>query len=108
MNLGPLFKWATMVLYHLNTPGSDARTEISKERMEQKLGWLREYTSDFDRWNQVQEVIDRSLSVINLHGLDAQTAELVERSLSEHNPNWRNEDCSATRIAVQLIDVKSN
>jgi len=24
MNLGPLFKWATMVLFHLNTPGSDA------------------------------------------------------------------------------------
>jgi len=104
MNLGPLFKWATMVLYHLNTPGSDARTEISEERMEQKLGWLREYTSDLDSWNQCQEVIDRSLSVINLHGLDAQTEELVERSLSEHNPNWRNEDCSSTRIAVQLID----
>ena len=53
------------------------RKEISLERMEQKLGWLREYASDLDRWNQCQEVIDRSLSVINLHGLDAQTEELV-------------------------------
>jgi len=56
------------------------------------------------RWNQCQEVIDRSMSVINLHGLDAKTKELVEQSLNEHNPNWQNEDCSATRIAVQLID----
>jgi len=24
--------------------------------------------------------------------------------LNEHNPNWQNEDCSATRIAVQSID----
>ena len=48
--------------------------------MKQKLGWLGEYASDLDRWNQCQEVLDRSLSVINLHGLDAKTEELVERS----------------------------
>jgi len=24
--------------------------------------------------------------------------------LNEHNPNWQNEDCSSTRIALQLID----
>jgi len=104
MNLGPLFTWATMVLYHLNNPASEARQGISADRMEQKLGWLREYANDLVLWNQCQEVIDRSLSVINLHGLDAQTEQLVERSLTEHNPNWRYEDCSATRIAEQLLD----
>ena len=104
MNLGPLFTWATMVLYHLNNPASEARQAISAERMEQKLGWLREYANDLVLWNQCQAVIDRSLSVINLHGLDAQTSQLVERSLSESNPNWRQEDCSATRIAEQLLD----
>ena len=72
--------------------------------MEQKLGWLREYANDLALWNQCQEVIDRSLSVINLHGQDAQTSQLVELSLTEHNPNWRDEDCSATRIAEQLPD----
>lgn len=104
MNLGPLFKWASMVLYHLNTPASESRREISTERMEQKLGWLCEYADDLSVWHQCQEVIDRCLSVINLYGLDAQTEQFVERSLAEHNPNWRNEDCSATRIAEQLID----
>lgn len=104
MNVGSLFKWATMVLYHLNTPASQSRREISVERMEQKLGWLREYSDDLSRWNQCQEVIDRILSVINLVGVDAQTEQLVTRSLNEHNPNWRTEDCSATRIAIQLLD----
>lgn len=61
MNLGRLFKWATMVLYHLDNPDSEARREISVERMDQKLGWLREYTNDLDRWNKCQDVIDRSL-----------------------------------------------
>ena len=104
MNIGTLFTWATMVLYHLKTPESVARTGITKERMEQKLGWLLDYASDLEQWNQCQEVIDSSLSVINLQGLSAQTSEMVEQSLTGNNPNWRNEDCSATRIALQLID----
>ena len=104
MNLGSLFNWATMVLYHLNTPGSQSRSEISDGRMEQKLGWLREYANDLVGWNACQNVIDDSLLVINQHGLDAHTAGLLEQALSEANSNWRNEDCSATRIGVQLSD----
>ena len=104
MNLGSLFNWATMVLYHLNTPGSQSRSEISDGRMEQKLGWLREYANDLVGWNACQNVIDDSLLVINQHGLDAHTAVLLEQALSEANSNWRNEDCSATRIGVQLSD----
>ena len=104
MNLGSLFTWSMMVLYHLNTPGSNSRIGISHERMEQKLGWLREYADDLVRWNQCQEVIDRSLSVINRQGLHSRTAELVEQSLREQHPDWRNEDSSSTRIGVQLLD----
>jgi hypothetical protein len=104
MNIATLFTWATMVLYHLETPASNARTGITKERMEQKLGWLRDYASDLEQWKQCQEVIDCSLSVINLQGLSAKTCELVEHSLTQNNPSWRTEDSSATRIAVQLID----
>ena len=104
MNIGTLFTWATMVLYHLKTTESNARTGITKERMEQKLGWLLDYASDLEQWNQCQEVIDCSLSVINLQGLSAKTCELVEHSLTQNNPIWRTEDSSATRIAVQLID----
>ena len=104
MNIGTLLTWATMVLYHLKTPASCAREGITKERMEQKLGWLLDYASDLEQWDQCQEVIGCSLSVINLQGLSAQTSEMVEQSLTGNNPNWRNEDCSATRIAVQLID----
>ena len=104
MNLAPLFTWSMMVLYHLKNPGSDSRIGISPERIEAKLGWLREYADDLRRWNQCQEVIDRSLSVINRQGLHARTGELLDQSLSEQNSNWRNENSSATRIGVQLID----
>lgn len=104
MNIGTLFNWATMVLYHLNTPASSAREGITEERLKEKLSWLLGYASDLELWNKCQEVIDCSLSVVNLQGLSANTCELVEQSLTQNNPSWRTEDCSATRIAVQLID----
>ena len=49
-------------------------------------------------------MIDCSTVSVNLQGLSAETCELVERSLTENNPDWRTEDSSASRIAVQLID----
>ena len=58
MNLGPLFNWGTMMLYHLNTPSGDERKEIRLECMEHKLGWLHVYARDLDRWNRCQEVRD--------------------------------------------------
>jgi hypothetical protein len=104
MNIGVLFSWATMVLYHLNNPASSAREGITDERMKQKLGWLLDYANEMEQWNRCQKVIDCSMSVLNLQGLSAKTCELVEQSLTENNPGWRTEDCSATRVAVQLID----
>ncbi len=104
MNVGSLFKWATMVLYHLDHPESDSRKPISDERMEAKLGWLREYTDDLVHWNECQEVIDRSLWVINREGLQRDTANAVTQYLREHHPQWRGEDSPATRIGAKLID----
>ena len=104
MNLGSLFNWATMVLFHLSTPSSQSRLEIDDGRMTEKLGWLREYADDLVGWNACQKVIDISLLVINKHGLDAHTGRQLEKALSEANPNWRNEDCSATRIGLKLCE----
>lgn len=103
MNLGALFTWSTMVLHHLNHPDSEARSEISADRMDEKLGWLREYEEDLASWDQCQQVIDRSLGIINREGLDAGTAAMIDRALEEQTPRWRDRDSSATRIAVQLM-----
>ncbi|MEP0347222.1 hypothetical protein [Rhodopirellula bahusiensis] len=103
MNVGTLFKWAMMVLYHLDHP-SDSKQGISDEPMEQKFGWLRQYADDLRRWKQCQAVIEQSLRVINSMGLDEHTPKLVEEALNELNPGWRQETSSATRIGTKLID----
>jgi len=102
MNVGTLFEWAMMVLFHLNH-SSDSKIGIDDDRMEEKFGWLRQYADDLKSWNQCQQVIDRSLGVINTMGLDKHTPKLVEEVLDELNSSWRQDESSATRIGVKLI-----
>lgn len=81
MNLGPLLKWATMVLYHLSNPESKSRTGITPERMNEKLGWLEEYRDDLKLWGACQELIDKMLSFINHEGLFRGTSDQLRQHL---------------------------
>ena len=81
MNLGPLLKWAAMVLHHLGTPESEARTGITPERMTEKLGWLEEYRDDLEHWEACQELIDKTLNFINHEGLSRGTSDRLWRHL---------------------------
>lgn len=69
MNLESTLRWGVMVSWHLGYPRSEARQGISAERMNEKLGWLRQYRADLARWNRLQMVINESLRFINTHGL---------------------------------------
>lgn len=69
MNLGPMLRWGAMVLWHLDHPDSKARQGITLERMEAKLGWLREYREPIAQWCRVEKVISKSLTFINTQGL---------------------------------------
>lgn len=81
MNLGPLLKWAGMVLYHLSNPNSQSRSGITLERMQEKLGWLEEYRDDLKLWQACQELIDNALSFINHQGLSPGTSDRLRQHL---------------------------
>jgi hypothetical protein len=69
MNLDPTLRWARMVSWQLSHPCSKARHDITALRMNEKLGWLREFRDDIQRWNGCQEVVSASLKFINEQGL---------------------------------------
>ena len=69
MNLAPTLKWAQMVLWQLAHPHSKARREISAARMNEKLGWMRQFRDDIRRWSECQTVVSASLTFINQQGL---------------------------------------
>jgi hypothetical protein len=69
MNLQPTIAWAAAVLWHLNHPESDSCRDVSRERMEEKLGWLRPFADGIERWQACQEVISTTLTFVNQRGL---------------------------------------
>jgi hypothetical protein len=69
MNLAPMLHWANMVSWHLSHSRSEARDGITALRMNEKLGWLREFRDDIQRWSDCQDVVSKSLTFINEQGL---------------------------------------
>ena len=69
MNLEATLRWAQMVLWQLSHPDSKARQGITVERLNEKLGWLRDYEEDIERWQACQEVVGASLTFINEQGV---------------------------------------
>ena len=69
MNLQPTIRWAAAALWHLNHPDSLSCREVSRERLEEKLGWLRDFADGIARWQDCQTVISTTLTFLNQHGL---------------------------------------
>jgi hypothetical protein len=69
MNLQPMLAWAAAVLWHLNHPDSASCREVSRERLEEKLGWLRGFAASIARWQACQAVISATLTILNQRGL---------------------------------------
>lgn len=69
MNLTATLTWARMILWHLAHPDSNARRDITVERMNEKLGWLETFREDIARWNACQAVVSAAITFINEQGL---------------------------------------
>jgi hypothetical protein len=69
MNLAAMLRWANTVLWHWDQPDSQSRQGIAAERMEAKLGWLRDFAPQLRAWQACQDVIDAALTFLNKHGL---------------------------------------
>lgn len=65
MNLASTIKWMSMIAWLLENPDAKARAEISDERMQEKLGWVKQYADDIAVWQECQEVVSASLKFIN-------------------------------------------
>lgn len=91
MNLQSLIGWAAMVQWHLSHARSAARAKIEPERMNQKLGWLRSFREDIERWQRCLDVVSATLKFINKQGLAPGTSRRLERMLDkiDHCPASR-------------------
>lgn len=103
MNLEPILRWGAMTSWHLEHPESEARKEISAERMEEKLGWLREFHGDLAQWNRVQRVIQISLHVINTQGLYRGVSADLRRWINLLRPDRCEQSVAMAETLIEFV-----
>jgi hypothetical protein len=69
MNLARTLIWASTMLWHLDHPESRSRKDVTESRMQEKLGWLRDFAPSIQLWRGCQEVVSTALTFINSHGI---------------------------------------
>jgi hypothetical protein len=104
MNLAPLLRWSTMILYHLDHPESGSRDSVRPQRMEEKLGWVRGFAEELESWRACQEVIDQTLAWSNRQGLGPSSTDQLRKLLTEWLDRPKKVHCAASEIAGSLIE----
>jgi hypothetical protein len=80
MNLGPLIAWGVATLAILDSPGPEVLKHGTRERLEEKLGWLREFREPLACWSEMKQTIDTVLDFARTQGLYRRAAkDLRER-----------------------------
>jgi hypothetical protein len=75
MNLGAILEWGASVLWLLDHPEAKAREELTPERLEEKLGWLRSFAEELSVWRECQRVVSKGVTFVNDQGLHHGAAE---------------------------------
>ncbi len=104
MNLGPTLRWGLMVSYHLSHARSVSRRGISVQRMNDKLGWVRQFRKELDAWNRCQQVMQASLKFINTQGIYRGAAVELEKLLTAQTREHSQQCELSTTMRDKLIE----
>lgn len=104
MNLGPTLRWGQMISFHLSNAHSQSRKGVSAARMNEKLGWVREYRKELACWNRCEAVMQASLKFINQDGLYRGSAAKLQVVLDELVSSWETTCELSETMAAKLIE----
>jgi hypothetical protein len=83
MNLRPLIAWGSKTLAIVDHPGPEVLQYGTKERLEEKLGWLREFREALKGWSEMEEVIGVSMDFVRTQGLYRGAARDLRKRLAQ-------------------------
>ncbi len=98
MNLAPTLQWAENVLAVLRQPPTVVNEQVSTERLEEKLGWLKEFEADVAEWAEWQQVVNVTVEFVNRQGIYRGVARQLRTELRPHR-----EYSSSRSLAGELL-----
>jgi hypothetical protein len=81
MNAGELVAWGVRILKYLDEDGSQ-RQEWNRQRVEEAVGWVRQYRHEVEQWRQWVEVGTITEQFVKAHGLSAGGAQQLQHRLA--------------------------
>jgi hypothetical protein len=69
MNLGEVIGWGIKTLAIVDNPGSDVLRHGTAVRLEEKLGWLKQFREALVRWSEMEQTIDVAVDFVRTQGL---------------------------------------
>jgi hypothetical protein len=82
MNLDTLVKWGRRALAFLDDPRDFPGQPIDRDKLEQKLGWLRDYREPLGRWAELLEVGEAAVAYVRAEGYHRHALEGLEETLT--------------------------
>jgi hypothetical protein len=80
MNLEELARWGVQALEFVDHPQDVDGVPVDRQKLEEKLGWLRDFRRELGTWQNLQGVISTTLEYIRYEGYHRQAAcELARR-----------------------------
>ena len=81
MNVGELVDWGVRMLRYLDEDGGH-RQEWDPQRVEEAVGWVRQYRQEVEQWRQLVEVGTLTEQFVKAHGLAAGGAQQLQHRLA--------------------------
>jgi hypothetical protein len=98
MNLGELLNWARRALRYLDDSRDSQASAAESNRLDAKLGWLREYREALLQWGGMLAVVEETLQVIRQDGYCREASNVLRNRLS-HLP----QDEMSRRVADRAV-----
>ena len=83
MNLGPLIAWGVKTLAIIDNPGPEVLGYGTVERLEEKLGWLRQFREPLKGWSEMEQTIDVTVDFVRTEGLYRGAAKDLRKRLGK-------------------------
>ena len=99
MNLDTVLDWGTKTLTLLDGPPAELLAKTTAERLEEKLGWLKEYRDTLAEWSEWHAVVTAAASLIRRRGLYPGVAQQLDKELQPLATR-----SSSRKLAQDLVD----
>jgi hypothetical protein len=98
MNLAPTLEWGAKVLAVLDDPPAVVLEQVTRERLEDKLGWVRAFAAEVAEWSEWQRLVHIAVAFVNRQGLYRGAAKELRTQLRGHQVH-----ASSQRLAGELL-----